>query len=87
VLDEPLEDLIRRVEVDAHDQAGDEDDDGALDDLRLGRPLDLLQLGPGLEGEAAAARARNAALASLGFDRLRRADLSLALPRPLCQAC
>src|SRR3954452_14846915 len=58
VLDEPSEDLVGAPEVDADDDAGDEHDDRPLDQLRLRRPLDLLQLAPRLADEAEAARAR-----------------------------
>src|SRR5712691_6689585 len=61
VFDESLEDLIEAPEVDADQYAGDEDDGGARDHLLLARPLDLLQLCPGLGHEAAAARAGDAA--------------------------
>src|SRR5262249_1175821 len=43
------------VEKGAHDDAGHEHDDGALDDLVLARPLDLLELPPGLRDEVPAA--------------------------------
>src|SRR5919197_6157424 len=45
---------ISRVEVDAHDSAGDQDDHRRLDDLVLGRPFDLLQLAPRLADETGA---------------------------------
>src|SRR6516162_295336 len=86
VLDETLEDLVGRVEVDADDDARDEDDDGPLDHLRLRRPFDLLQLAPRLGGEPPAARARHAARARLALDRVDRPDLRLALPRSLRDA-
>src|SRR6185295_8367102 len=52
VADEGLEDLVGRVEVGADDHAGDDHDDRALHHLGAARPLDLLQLGPGLADEA-----------------------------------
>src|SRR4051794_8751116 len=58
VLDHVLPDLVVHVEKDADDRAGDEHDDGALDDLVLRRPLDLLQLCPRLVDEAEAAAPR-----------------------------
>ena len=47
-----LEDEVGGPEIDADDDAGDQHDDDALDQLRLGRPFDLLELGPGLADEA-----------------------------------
>src|SRR4051794_11331947 len=58
VLNEPAEDLVGAPEVDADDDAGDEHDDRALDQLRLRRPLDLLELAPRLADEVEAARMR-----------------------------
>ena len=52
MLDESPEDLVGEEQVDADHEAGDQDDDGALDQLLLARPLDLLELGPGLPDEA-----------------------------------
>src|SRR5581483_6526659 len=78
-VDEVLPDLVVRPEISADDEAGDEDDDCALDQLLLPRPLDLLQLGDGLPEEAERApagafgrraRARAAAVAgAVGRDR------------------
>src|SRR5919204_1474048 len=62
VLDEALEDEVGAVEEDADDQARDQDDRDALDQLRLLRPLDLLQLSPGFRDEAPEAAARQLAL-------------------------
>src|SRR5919198_2266925 len=62
VLDEPLECQVGEPEVRAYDHAGDQHDGGALDQLLLSGPLDLLQLGGGLADEAAEARARDLAL-------------------------
>src|SRR3954469_11711645 len=56
VLDEPSEDLVGAPEVDADDDAGDEHDDRPLDQLRLRRPFDLLQLAPRLADEVEVAR-------------------------------
>src|SRR5919204_1391051 len=79
VLHEAPEDLVGGVEVDADDEAGDEDDGGALDDLRLARPLHLLQLAPRLLDEALAASTGERAAPALTLDGLRgRADLRLA---------
>ena len=61
LLDETLEDEVRAPEVEADDDAGDQDDRRALDQLVAARPLDLVQLRPRLRDEAtgaAAARAR-----------------------------
>src|ERR671934_2391822 len=81
VLDHALPDQVVRVQVDADDEARDEDDDGALDHLRLVRPLDLLQLAPRLADEPARAAAGCPALAALALRRLRRRpDLSLPTP-------
>src|SRR2546430_16481581 len=71
VLDEPLERLVGEEEVDADDQAGDQDDHGALDQLLLAGPLDLVQLGPRLAdelraGEAPPRSGRGAVLAAGG---------------------
>jgi hypothetical protein len=63
ILDETLEDKVGRVEPDADDQAGDQHDHDALDELILSRPLDLLKLAPRLTDEAAEAAARDAKLA------------------------
>src|SRR5919198_990851 len=51
ILHESLEDKVRAVQVDADDQARNEDHDDALDQLLLARPLDLLELTPGLRDE------------------------------------
>ena len=47
-------DLVVDPEIGADDEAGDEHDDGALDDLVLAGPFDLLQLGDALADEAEA---------------------------------
>src|SRR5919201_6900570 len=84
VLDDALPDEVVRVQVDADDEARDEDDGGALDHLRLVRPLDLLQLAPGLGDEPARPAARGPALAALALRRLcRRPDLGLTRARAL----
>ena len=85
MLDEALEDLVRSEQVDAGDQTGDEDDDGALDELVLARPLDLLQLCPGLGHEVAGPREEPAALRLfLGARRLdSRAQLGASAGRAL----
>ena len=57
VLDERLEREVGEPEEGADDHAGDQHDHRALDQLRLARPLDLLQLGDRLGDEAAAGRA------------------------------
>src|ERR671934_2305652 len=64
VFDDTLEDEIRRVQEDADDQAGDQHDRNPLDQLRLPRPLDLLQLSPRLGDEAPEAAAGKLALAA-----------------------
>src|SRR6186713_1330285 len=57
LLDERLEHEVRQPEVRANDNARDEDDDRRLDDLLLRRPLDLLELAPGLRDELRAGEA------------------------------
>src|SRR6185295_4625318 len=57
VLDESLEDEVTRVQEDADDHAGDQHDHNALDQLRLGGPFDLLELGNRLADEACDASA------------------------------
>jgi hypothetical protein len=54
VLDEALEHLVREEQVDAGDQARDQHHHGALDQLLLAWPVDLLELGPRLADEALA---------------------------------
>jgi hypothetical protein len=66
VLDEPTEELVGDPKIDADDQAGDENDDRALDQLLLTGPLDLLQLAPGLTDEAAAGKLALAAAVRAG---------------------
>src|SRR5262249_26430662 len=66
VLDDVLPEPVIRIQVDAGDEAGDEDDRGAADQLLLIRPVDLLELGPGLLEEADAGRARTDRVAALG---------------------
>ena len=51
-MDEPLEGEIGEPQIGADDDAGDQDDRRALDQLLLGRPFDLLQLGDRLSDEA-----------------------------------
>ena len=69
VLDETTEDLVGDPEVDAHDDARDEDDDGALHNLLLPGPLDLLELAPRLADEASAGKlARRGAVGAGGLD-------------------
>src|SRR6476660_8277161 len=55
VLDDPLPHEVVHVQEDADDHARDQDDRGALDDLVLPGPVDLLELGPRLADEPAAA--------------------------------
>jgi hypothetical protein len=62
VLDEPLEGEIGEPEIRADDDARDQDDRDALDQLLLTGPLDLLQLGGGLADEAPNPGAWQAAL-------------------------
>jgi hypothetical protein len=85
-LDEAPEDLVGEEQVRARDQTGDEDDGGALDQLLLAGPVDLLQLGPRLADEALAACAGDVvavgALGGLG----RRAHLRLRRLRLLLRA-
>jgi hypothetical protein len=85
-LDEWLEHEVGDVEVRPDDAAGDEDDDGAGQDLALARPVDLLQLGPALCDEAATSTTA-AAAAGLSLRRLGgRANLGLTLARALADA-
>src|SRR5947207_309157 len=58
---ESFEDQVGDPRIRADDRARDDYDDRALDDLVLGRPLDLLQLGPGLGDEAPEAAAGDSA--------------------------
>src|SRR5256885_14096631 len=57
MLDDELPHPVVQIQVGAGDEAGDDDDGGAADQLLLPRPFDLLQLRPGLLDEA---DARNA---------------------------
>src|SRR5919201_7155503 len=83
-LDERLEREVGDPEIDAHDHARDQNDRRALDQLILGRPLDLLQLGPRLGDETTEAAPGRSAGAGLALGLLRRrADLRLALARAL----
>src|SRR5512133_3671054 len=87
VSDEGLEDEVCEPEVRADDRARDDHDDRSLDDLALRRPLDLLQLGPGLGDEPLEAAARHAPRPGLGLRRLgRRADCCLTRARALGDA-
>src|SRR3954447_11419967 len=52
MLDDELPHLVVQVQVSTGDEAGDDDDGGAADQLLLSRPFDLLQLCPGLLEEA-----------------------------------
>src|SRR5579862_2009059 len=52
--DHVLPDLVVEIEVEPDDQAGDQHDHRPLHDLVLARPLDLLQLRPGLADEVRA---------------------------------
>jgi hypothetical protein len=52
VFDDVFPQPVVRVQVDAGDETRHEDDGGAADQLLLIRPLDLMQLGPGLAEEA-----------------------------------
>src|SRR3954451_7592389 len=64
-LDEVLEDDVAAPEEDAHDEACDQDDGDALDQLVLAGPLDLLELAPRLGDEPARATAGRAACLAL----------------------
>jgi hypothetical protein len=85
VLDEATEDLVGEEQVRARDQAGDQDDDGALDQLLLAGPVDLLQLAPRLLDEVPEAAARNvtAAVRARGLGSRPQLLLLLARPRAL----
>jgi hypothetical protein len=81
VLDEPAEDLVRREQVDAGHETGDQHDGRALDQLLLAGPVDLLQLGPRLadEDEAPASRSACALTVALRLGRVRRRACGLRL--------
>src|SRR5262245_63262762 len=79
VLDETTEDLVREEQVHARDETGDQDDGGALDQLVLAGPVDLLQLRPRLGDEALAPLARDVAVAVGLCGRRRGARLLLLL--------
>jgi len=66
VLDEPLEGKIGDPQVGADDDTRDQHDRGALDQLLLTGPLDLLQLRRGLAYEVPEAGAGKPALARDG---------------------
>src|SRR4051794_9107229 len=53
---------VVEVQVDADDQTGDQHDRGSADDSLLARPLDLLELRPGLPDEMDRPRAGDVAL-------------------------
>src|SRR3989442_2540465 len=67
VLDEAFPDEVGAVEIYADDDAGDEDDDDALDQLALSGPLDFLQLAPRLGDEVLEPPARDRARLAGGF--------------------
>src|SRR5215467_8679985 len=84
VLDEATEQLVAQEQVQTRDEAGDEDDRGALDQLLLSGPVDLLQLAPRLGDEAPDASARRAVAVARRLRGLRRracGRLRLALRR------
>src|SRR4029079_4086712 len=85
VLDEAAKELVRQEQVEARDEAGDEDDRGALDQLLLARPVDLLELAPRLGDEAPDAPARGTAALTRRLRGLgrRRTGRRLALRRAL----
>ena len=83
VADEAAEDEVRRVEVGAHHRDRDDDDDRRRDQLLASRPLDLLELGPGLAGERAEAAAAVALRAGLALRLSDRLDLAAPLARAL----
>src|SRR4029453_15428835 len=86
LLDERLDRQVGEPQVEAHDRAGDDHNDCARQNLGLVRPVDLLQLGPGL-GDEATAPASPAAPAGLRLRRLLGwADLLLARTRALRDA-
>src|SRR6266496_1357674 len=86
--DDPLNDrlpqLVVQVEIDADDDARDQDDDRRLNYLRLPRPLDFLQLRQRLREETAAALAT--LYAGLTLRGRLRTNLLLALARALGDA-
>jgi hypothetical protein len=71
VLDEAPEELVGEEQVRAGDQTGDEDDRGALNQLLLAGPVDLLQLAPRLLDEVPEAVAGRLSSAAVGGRRLR----------------
>src|SRR5262245_56721546 len=83
VLNEVLERDVGDPDVRPHDHARDEHDERALDDVRLGGPLDLLQLAPGFGDEALRAGVLLTAGAGL---RLRRRALRPYLGGPRLRA-
>src|SRR5215469_5776139 len=82
VLDEVLPQLVVQPEVGTGDEARDDHDGGAADHLLLVRPLDLVELGPGLLEEADAGNARADVVAALAL-RLGRLRARLLLGRRL----
>jgi hypothetical protein len=58
-LDEPPEQLVREEQVHARHETRDEHHGGALDQLLLARPVDLLQLAPRLGDESRGTAAGN----------------------------
>src|SRR6266511_3368658 len=75
VLDEVLRHDVANPDVRADDDAGDEYDERALDDVGLRGPFDLLQLAPALDDEALRAFLLLAPGSRLRLDGLLRADL------------
>src|SRR6266540_5763066 len=75
VLDEVLGGDVAEPDVGPDDDARDEHDERALDDVGLRRPLDLLQLAPALGDEPLRARLLLAARAGLRLDGSLGADL------------
>jgi len=90
VLDDLLDPEVERPQVRADDRARDDDDDRPLRDLVAARPVDLLQLAPGLADEAEPAL-RLATDARLGTDGLAPALRFVATapdgPRRRCGRC
>src|SRR2546429_4264925 len=82
VLDESLEDDVGGVEEDADDETGNQHHDDALDQLTLSRPLDLLQLAPRFDDEAANAPARQDARLARRFRTIARASSRPPRRRP-----
>jgi hypothetical protein len=79
VADETAQHEVGGRQVGADDRDRDQDDHGGGEELTAPRPLDLLELRPGLAGERAEAAAALALRARLALRLLDRANLASAL--------